>query len=297
VKEYEVDPGPWDPITGSLSNSLSILQTMVIGWGNVSWGIANKAVPRKKDSSSSSDLKEKPSPTTNPTVAQELPRENTSLAIKSSHSSGDVSHEHSPDTSATLSPHEPTLSPALPTGKSDFENDSLGEPESDRMNRGLRSLVRGTAKSHFFPYIVVSQGLHNLPRLYGDTTVRSQDKVTGIQSGLQAAGRSPIFGLYDGITGVVTQPIKGAKEEGVIGFAKGVGKGIGGLVIKPIAGLHGVSGNISKGLWKEARRRGPKKGRAMIRAARFEQGIRECNELSEEEKVGILGEWRERFSE
>jgi hypothetical protein len=35
----------------------------------------------------------------------------------------------------------------------------------------------------------LSKGFHNLPKAYGDETVRRQDKVTGIQSGLRVAGK------------------------------------------------------------------------------------------------------------
>ena len=38
------------------------------------------------------------------------------------------------------------------------------------------------------------------------------------------------------MTGVVTQPIKGAKKEGAAGFLKGMGKGFAGLIVKPAAG-------------------------------------------------------------
>lgn len=44
------------------------------------------------------------------------------------------------------------------------------------------------------------------------------------------------FGFYDGISGLVTQPLEGAKKEGMAGFVKGFGKGIGGVVLKPGAG-------------------------------------------------------------
>jgi hypothetical protein len=43
-------------------------------------------------------------------------------------------------------------------------------------------------------------------------------------------------GFYDGITGVVTQPIRGAQENGAIGVCAGIFKGVGGLVLKPGAG-------------------------------------------------------------
>jgi len=40
-------------------------------------------------------------------------------------------------------------------------------------------------------------------------------------------------GLVGGVTGVVTQPIKGAKEEGAVGLMKGIGRGLVGLAVKP----------------------------------------------------------------
>jgi hypothetical protein len=45
-----------------------------------------------------------------------------------------------------------------------------------------------------------------------------------------------IYGFYYGVTGAITQPRNGFKESGSKGFFKGVGKGIGGLVLKPAAG-------------------------------------------------------------
>ena len=54
----------------------------------------------------------------------------------------------------------------------------------------------------------------------------------------QEQGFSSLFGgVADGITGVVTQPFKGAKAKGIGGFFKGVGKGITGLVVKPVSGI------------------------------------------------------------
>lgn len=35
----------------------------------------------------------------------------------------------------------------------------------------------------------------------------------------------------------MTQPLEGAKKEGVAGLIKGFGKGIGGIVLKPGAGM------------------------------------------------------------
>jgi hypothetical protein len=45
------------------------------------------------------------------------------------------------------------------------------------------------------------------------------------------------LGLYDGLTGLVTQPVAGARTGGPVGCVKGFGKGIGGVVCKPSAGM------------------------------------------------------------
>lgn len=49
--------------------------------------------------------------------------------------------------------------------------------------------------------------------------------------------------MFDGITGLITQPMRGAEKEGAAGLLKGIGKGIGGLILKPGAGqlIHLIS--------------------------------------------------------
>uniref|UniRef100_A0A183IKA9 VPS13_C domain-containing protein n=1 Tax=Soboliphyme baturini TaxID=241478 RepID=A0A183IKA9_9BILA len=43
-------------------------------------------------------------------------------------------------------------------------------------------------------------------------------------------------GVVEGVTGVFTKPVEGAREEGVIGFMKGLGKGLIGAVARPVSG-------------------------------------------------------------
>ncbi|CAI8053010.1 Vacuolar protein sorting-associated protein 13A (Fragment) [Geodia barretti] len=43
--------------------------------------------------------------------------------------------------------------------------------------------------------------------------------------------------VFEGVTGVVAQPVKGAQKEGAVGLFKGVGKGLVGLVVRPTGGL------------------------------------------------------------
>uniref|UniRef100_A0A0G4F6M6 Vacuolar protein sorting-associated protein 13 VPS13 adaptor binding domain-containing protein n=1 Tax=Chromera velia CCMP2878 TaxID=1169474 RepID=A0A0G4F6M6_9ALVE len=61
---------------------------------------------------------------------------------------------------------------------------------------------------------------------------RPQNFGEGLQYGITSMGR----GVLEGLTGLVTQPAQGAQEEGVEGFVKGVGKGVAGAFVKPVAG-------------------------------------------------------------
>jgi hypothetical protein len=125
--------------------------------------------------------------------------------------------------------------------------------------------------------LAVAQGFHNAPRLYGDETVRRPVRITGIHSGLVASRNEFFYGIYDGFTGVVTQPYHGAKDRGVLGFVDGVGMGLGGLVLKNIAAILGPFAYTAKGLHKEIiKHRQPT---AFIRKARIIQGGKELRAL------------------
>ncbi|XP_054711435.1 intermembrane lipid transfer protein Vps13-like [Uloborus diversus] len=55
--------------------------------------------------------------------------------------------------------------------------------------------------------------------------------------GIAESGKGLVMGVFDGVTGIVTKPIEGAREGGVGGFFKGVGKGLIGVVTRPTAGV------------------------------------------------------------
>lgn len=62
-------------------------------------------------------------------------------------------------------------------------------------------------------------------------------KPANIQEGIARGGKGLVMGVVDGVTGVFTKPVQGAKEQGVEGFFKGLGKGAVGLVTRPTAGV------------------------------------------------------------
>ncbi len=131
--------------------------------------------------------------------------------------------------------------------------------------------------------LALAQGFHNAPRLYGDSTVRAPPRISGIQSGLRAAGSAFAFSVYNGVTGLILQPYNGARDNGARGLVQGVGKGIGGFVLKDIAAVIGPLGYTLKGVHKELI-----KGRqptALISNARKIQGgedLRALNGMAKE---------------
>uniref|UniRef100_A0A1B6F8B5 Vacuolar protein sorting-associated protein 13 n=1 Tax=Cuerna arida TaxID=1464854 RepID=A0A1B6F8B5_9HEMI len=67
-----------------------------------------------------------------------------------------------------------------------------------------------------------------------------------VQEGLAHSGKGLFMGVVEGVGGVFTKPISGARQEGVGGFVKGVGKGMVGLVTRPTAGvIDFASGSFS----------------------------------------------------
>lgn len=75
--------------------------------------------------------------------------------------------------------------------------------------------------------------------------------VEGVESGMTKL----VQGFLDGVTGVVKAPLRGAEKKGLEGFAKGVGKGLLGLLVKPMIGISdaatdvmiGVKGSVESG--------------------------------------------------
>ena len=57
-----------------------------------------------------------------------------------------------------------------------------------------------------------------------------------------------VQGVFDGVTGIVRKPVEGAKQEGVGGFFKGVGKGLVGVVTRPASGVVDFAASSFEGV-------------------------------------------------
>lgn len=59
---------------------------------------------------------------------------------------------------------------------------------------------------------------------------------SNVASGFALGTKSMINNVFQAVTGVITEPVKGAKQGGIKGGAVGLGKGMLGLVCKPVKG-------------------------------------------------------------
>lgn len=212
------------------------------------------------------------------------------------------------------------------TSKSLTESQRISLETAVGTSKGIGRIVGAGLKSPMDFTLSLARGFHNAPRLYGDESVRHPDKVTGIQSGLRTAGKVRArrivdiytstnagqefgYGVYDGVTGLFTQPIEGAKQEGVAGFVKGFGKGIGGFFLKPSAGMcsyptRGVVTILTSiafmslpaytfsGIYKELQKQFGSSVQNYVVAARLAQGYEDLAASTEQQRLDTVKRWQ-----
>ncbi|KAL9596671.1 MAG: hypothetical protein Q9219_005630 [cf. Caloplaca sp. 3 TL-2023] len=215
----------------------------------------------------------------------------------SARSSQDQSREN-PTSRASDNPH----SGAYLQGRSSFDLSTKGSSGSPSgkisfeaavdTGKGVGRIVGAGLKSPMDFTLSLARGFHNAPKLYGDDMVRHPDKVTGIRSGLKAAGKEFGYGMYDGVSGIFTQPIRGAKQEGVGGFIKGIGKGIGGLLLKPQAAFFSLPAYTMSGIYKELQKQLVSSMQDHVVAARTAQGYEELGASTQQERLGVVKRWQ-----
>ncbi|KAE8143446.1 hypothetical protein BDV38DRAFT_67264 [Aspergillus pseudotamarii] len=157
----------------------------------------------------------------------------------------------------------------------------------------------------------MARGFHNAPKLYNDPMVNDIPQVIGLRSGFRAAGKVLTIvqalawpsmltfaqelrdGFYFGITGLGTQPRYGLKHDGVKGLFKGIGKAVGGVVLKPTAGLWGLVGYPLSGMLRDINDSLGKHQRCLIAVGRISQGLQEMRESSVPERAEVSRRWIE----
>ncbi|KAL3959862.1 hypothetical protein ACCO45_004979 [Purpureocillium lilacinum] len=294
-REYYTDEGPWDPISGGFTAFAGAVGGMMMGLADVpseTWrGLQMPAgrsrrqsrvsVPMVASETEASHAGNIPSPPLLPRQSETSPDDSVSrvrsplnLPSRSS-STSDVGSSSVPGSlQAHLQPKRDdsslSPSPSRTLSSSGKEPDML-RPTGVHMSRGAGRFVKALVQAPVNISVNLTRGCHNIPKLWGDDTVRPQERVSDVKSGLRAAGREFGFGWYDGVTGLATQPWQGARREGVSGFVKGVGKG-------------GVSKEMEKLFGSNVH--------SYIVASRVAQGYEDWLQSSDAEKQDVIERWK-----
>ncbi|EOA90085.1 glycosyltransferase family 1 protein [Exserohilum turcica Et28A] len=269
VRHYEWNDfgGPGEPITGVWGSLMTSFSDAAAGVGGMPVEIGKSIRKREK-------IKEK---------KRRLQKRD---AHKTAHanagtSSNEVGQDASnnPQTNGRPQPtrNETTLS------KISEPSEELTEELGREAAFGFRKTGHAIARFPMDLTLAVTQGFHNAPRLYGDETVRRPPRVTGFHSGTRAGRDELLYGVMDGVSGLVTQPYNGAKKNGVLGAVKGVGLGIGGFVLKDIAALLRPVAYTMKGLDAEYMKRYQPTN--YLRRARIAEGQEELKMLSSTSRI------------
>ncbi|KAI5865792.1 glycosyltransferase family 1 protein [Durotheca rogersii] len=318
AKEYSTEDHPTDPISATTSALLGDMGSIAMSITDFPRDIFKAAkgpgsVPSEKpgdDSAtvvSSEDGNLNPLTQTNSIATSTTTVSTTNAARRPLSQIGMTTPNSSAPSLAPLASiaSERSRSPSVPppTPRHQHSN-STSRPGTTSPNAGSRNLERalGAGKSinnivatgmkspmHFC--LGLARGFRNVPTLYNDDTVRPLEKVTDFTSGLKVAGKEFGFGLYDGITGLVTQPIRGAEKDGGIGLLKGFGRGIGGLVLKPAAAMWSIPAYTMAGVHAEIRSLFAQSAHKYIVASRISQGRRDLADSSAGERQDIEARW------
>lgn len=196
-----------------------------------------------------------------------------------------VENNKVPESEQSRRPPAPQRENTASTTLSADPEDDLMEEFAHDARRGFRKTGSAIVTAPINISVAVAQGFHNAPRLYGDDTVRQPVRISGFKSGLHAGRNEFVYGIHDAFTGLYQHPIRGAKDDGVLGFFRGIGLGIGGFVLKDIAAIIGPPAYMFKGIHKQTQRH--KQPTHFLRRARITQGYKDMESLSDEERQAI----------
>lgn len=108
---------------------------------------------------------------------------------------------------------------------------------SDSMTKFTSSVGKGLSAATF-------DSEYQAQRRMSQRRNRPRHAIYGVAAGGEALASSVVSAME----GIVTKPIQGAETEGALGFFKGVGKGLVGVVTKPAVGVFDLASNLSEGI-------------------------------------------------
>jgi vacuolar protein sorting-associated protein 13A/C len=128
------------------------------------------------------------------------------------------------------------------------------------VGKGVKSLLTNVVSGSFDSVSKITGSLYGVLKNVSGNTVNEQEMALkkpehafdGIYLGLKGGATE----LAEGVTGLFTKPFKRAKEEGAVGFFKGLGAGAIGLVASPFAATLRLGNNLATGIKNSAIRIG-----------------------------------------
>ncbi|TFK45549.1 glycosyltransferase family 1 protein [Heliocybe sulcata] len=138
----------------------------------------------------------------------------------------------------------------------------------------------------------VHEGFSNAPKLYG-SEVRQSDRVTGFKSGVKEAGKGFFYGYYDGITGLVREPVAGAKKEGLVGAIKGSARSFVNVNMRPAAGAVGLVAHPLNGAWKSLQKTWARKQVHQQRSTRISEGCHTVETSTQADRQHVINGFKE----
>ncbi|KAF2182922.1 glycosyltransferase family 1 protein [Zopfia rhizophila CBS 207.26] len=137
------------------------------------------------------------------------------------------------------------------------------------VGKGFASMGTGLTRGTLVDMpLALTEGLRNAPKVYGDD-VKDHGKVTDWKSGGTVAVKNFGTGFYEAITDIVTKPYAGAKEEGTLGFVKGIGKGSMNMVMKPGSAMFGLLAYPAQGIYESMKDHKKKPVRYKVEAGKL----------------------------
>ncbi|KAF2158434.1 glycosyltransferase family 1 protein [Zasmidium cellare ATCC 36951] len=323
-REYYTDEGPLDPISGGFTAFARAFGGMAMGiadipsetWKALQLPAGSNRQPQAAGAAVASASSSSPLPSSAPTVATKgkasraqsqaslnMPPSSLGRSGRSasnlSNQSLSVSNSRSrsgPGADSSSSIERTASSQSRVHSRTDYgvgKNQDMLRPAGPHTSKGVGRFVRTLVQAPVEISVNWTKGFHNVPKLWGDDTVRPQERVTDFKTGMYAVGREFGYGWYDGVTGLVTQPWTGAREKGAGGFITGIGKGVGGFVAKPSAAFFGILGHTMKGVHKEVQKWFGSSVLNYIIDSRAAQGYEEWLQSSEAEIEDVIARWKQ----
>lgn len=225
--EFNIEDGPWDPISGGASALLGTLGSLAMGVADFPVEILRALRPKPTEEptsgansqqiSRSTTMEARKEPTKSissppPATAANQPPINTpgtpslikgNVGISEIGSDSTETSEHhklgSLHLNSTVSAHtinsetsslteQPSLQHVHRSSKAN-QASQISLEAALGAGKGIGRIVGAGLKSPMDFTLNLARGFHNAPRLYGDESVRQPDKITGFHSGLKAAGK------------------------------------------------------------------------------------------------------------